>query len=148
MEHSAARAEECGQCAKLYHFARPQRNYQHVHRAEVLPRASGGATHRIIRGYAVLVGGALPASWFFFDYLEPALVFGRAAGMSWETSEFELFEAARELRENPGTGQALVTLHVLLSGDPRLGHDEADVFRRWAQNVDPRTAHYYPSRPA
>jgi hypothetical protein len=144
MEHGKVEQEGCTQCAKLRHLARPQRNYSHVHGVEVLPQTAGGSNFRIIRGYAVLVGCPMPGSWFFFDYLEPAMVFGRAADMSWEASEHELFEAARELRETPGTGDAQVTLHVLLATDPRRDVDEADVLQRWIENVDHRTAHYYP----
>ena len=57
-------------------------SYDHVHRAPGhLPRAARTDSHQVTSGYAVGMAGRLPQVWVFFDHLELAAAFGRAARM-------------------------------------------------------------------
>jgi len=46
-----------------------------------LPRAARTDSHQVTSGYAVGMAGRLPQVWVFFDHLELAVAFGRAARM-------------------------------------------------------------------
>lgn len=124
-----------------------QPNYNHIHRAESLPRAKRTESHIIVRGYAVGMAGQLPQMWVFFDQLEPALVFGRAGRMSgYDISGYGVYEAAREIRYDARRSEDVTTLHVGPNTNPSLGHpsDEADAFHRWIQGCDPDWSSFRP----
>lgn len=98
-------------------------------RCEVLPRKLLRDDHVIRRGYGVGFG-----QWFFFDAIEPAIAFGRAARMSLDCHAYGVYEAAHEM--------LLCRIHrqdervLLLTGDNLDRKDgEVELLKRFAQGV-------------
>jgi len=58
-------------------------NYRDVQYVDVLPRLRGSDSRVVTPGFAVNIHGPrVPAMWLFFQHLEPAVAFGRAARMA------------------------------------------------------------------
>jgi hypothetical protein len=103
------------------------------------------------KGYAVKLG--IPISevsgsfWTFFEYLEPALAFGRAGRTAWGVSSYGVWRAA--IRPDAERG-GYVHLYVDWSADYDRGPEERELLERWVAHINPDSAHWYaPShRPA
>ncbi|MET8145662.1 hypothetical protein ABZU32_35625 [Sphaerisporangium sp. NPDC005288] len=140
--------EECSKCGAPWTSGKVP-NYDHIHRAETMPRARRTESHIVLHGYAVGLagmGGGIGQTWVFFEHLEPALVFGRAGRMSsHDISSYGVYEAARETRYDEHRRGDVTTLHVNVAADSldrRQG--EKKVFARWLQGVESESAHFEP----
>ncbi|MFB4273054.1 hypothetical protein [Nonomuraea sp. GTA35] len=135
----------CPECSG-WAYSGSQENYDHIHEVKTLSPAKRTDGHIVRRGYAVgMSGPAIDQLWVFFDYIEPALVFGRAGRMSIaEISGYGVYEAAQELRFDRRLRRDVHTLHVL-DGDSLDRHtDEAVAFTRWVAGCDPKHSHFQP----
>ncbi|MGH3771889.1 MAG: hypothetical protein ACRDRW_10905 [Pseudonocardiaceae bacterium] len=84
--------------------------YDHIHEVTVLPCARHAEDWVVVSGYGVGIrGSGLRQTWMFFEYLEPALVFGRAGRMSSDVSSYGVYAAAREVRFNDMLGRPPIT---------------------------------------
>jgi hypothetical protein len=119
-------------------LGRAHLDYDDVVAVDGLPGewTSDGAVVR--RGYAAQIGDGL---WFFFESLLPALAFGRAARMSYQCSQYAVFEAAHEVRFDLGRRKDVRTLYVVTKNLDR-GSGEREQLQRWADGVNPRSAHW------
>jgi hypothetical protein len=105
-----------------------------------LPRRLTREDHVIRRGYAVGFG-----EWFFFDAIEPAITFGRAARMSIDCHGYGVYEAAHETRHCLRHGDERVLLVDFSSSlDRRDG--EVEVLARFVEGVKryPGSAYWGP----
>ncbi|WP_424532523.1 hypothetical protein ACOZ38_19845 [Sphaerisporangium viridialbum] len=139
-------SEDCAQCGGLWTARKKAPNYDHIHRAETLPRAQHTESHIVVHGYAVGMGGQLPQMWVFFEHMEPALVFGRAGRMSsYDISGYGVYEAARETRYDQRRRDDVTTLHVNVAADSLDRREgEREVFTRWVRGCDLASAHFEP----
>ncbi len=118
--------------------------YDEVRDTGRLPRRAH-LDHRIVRhGYAAYIGGSGTATWFFFEHLEPALVFGRSARQSLRITSYGVHPAAEELASTPG-GRDRRILHVSRSERLDRRDDERQHFLTWAGKCDPASAHWPPT---
>ncbi|BCJ65070.1 hypothetical protein [Polymorphospora rubra] len=104
-----------------------------------LPRQSNREDRIITHGYAVGFG-----QWFFFDALEPALAFGRAARMSTDCRGYGVYRAAHETvfcDEHQADERVLHLTGVSLDRKP----DEVEPLKRFVQAVkeNPWSAHWH-----
>jgi hypothetical protein len=115
--------------------------YFAVARCDVLPRAVRREDHVIVRGYAVGFG-----QWFFFDALEPAVAFGRAARMSYDCRGYGVYEAAQELQFcDIHDKDEIVLLVNVAGGNLDRTDDEVETLKRFVQGVKehPWSAHWH-----
>jgi hypothetical protein len=106
--------------------------YYAAARVDTLPEALSSDYRIIHRGYAVGFG-----KWYFFEALEPALTFGRAARMSVDCRGYGVYEAAEEVMCCTEHNHDEWALHVL--GRPGRSLDrkgkEVEAIKRFAQCV-------------
>jgi len=106
---------------------------------DVLPRRLSREDHIVRHGYGVGFG-----RWFFFEALEPALAFGRAARMSVDCQGYGVYAAAHEIlfcdRHNADERVLLLTGDNLDRRD-----DEVEILKRFVQGVKehPWSSHWY-----
>lgn len=142
---ASSSAAPCSECEQHTGDGGPYPNYDHVHHVNPLPRARQAEHHIVVHGYAAEISGRLPHSWVFFGAIEPALVFGRAARMSYDVSSYGVFEAAREVRWDDSRGRDIATLYINSSGEGLdRADDETKAFRRWMRGCDPESSHFKP----
>lgn len=105
---------------------------------ESVPQESCTDYRMVSHGYAVGIG-----KWYFFDALEPAIAFGRAARMSLDCYGYGVYEAAHETQCCPEHGDEFA-LHLIRGALDRKP-DEARVIRRFAQGVEenPYSAYWH-----
>lgn len=111
-----------------------------------LPRPLHREDHGITHGCAVAAG-----HWYFFPAPEPAVVFGRAARMSPDSSYDGVFEAAVETmfcnRHDGDETALLVNTRTgrLHGGGPDNDHERA-LMQRFFEGVQqhPSSAHWHP----
>ncbi|MGI5292870.1 hypothetical protein ACQEVF_57500 [Nonomuraea polychroma] len=107
-----------------------------------LPQPFRRDDHTVSRGYAVGFG-----HWFFFDAIEPAIAFGRAARMSLDCHGYGVYEAAHEVMfcRHHGTDERV----LLVTGDNLdRRDDEVELLTRFVQGVreHPWSAHWHAPR--
>jgi hypothetical protein len=146
---SATATDACAECTGAAWMRSSQVNYDHIHRADLLPTAKHTESRRIVRGYAVGIDGAgISQTWVFFENREPAVVFGRAGRMSYDISGYGVYEAAWEVRFDPRQGKDVRTLHIgphvfpPWDQGPNVG-ETAD-FLRWVEGCNPGSSQYEP----
>jgi hypothetical protein len=96
---------------------------------DTLPQELRRDDHVIRRGYAVGFG-----QWFFFDDVEPAVAFGRAARMSLDCSGYGLYPAAHELRfcDRHQTDERVLLVYMRGTGQV---DEEIEILKRFVQGV-------------
>lgn len=112
--------------------------YDQVTKVTKLPKQMQSEARYVNHGYAACIN---QGSWFFFDSLLPALAFGRAARMSAQCSSYTVVEAAHEARSDEAEGKDRRVLHVTDRSLDRADN-EREQLRRWADGVDPASAHW------
>jgi hypothetical protein len=118
--------------------------YAEVRHTDHLPRRSH-LDHRIIReGFAAEIGGVGTELWFFFEHLEPALVFGRSARQSLRINGYGVHPAAEEISSKPG-GRDRRILHVARSERLDRRADERGHFLASANACDVASAYWPPT---
>ena len=101
--------------------------------------------HCIVRrGFAAEIDGSRTELWFFFEHLEPALVFGRSARQSLRINGFGVHPAAEEGVSTPD-GRDRRILHVIRSERLDRHDDERRHFLAWANGCDPASAYWPPT---
>ena len=137
----------CPQCDdKTWRRRGSQPGYDHIHRVRSLPDEEREDVHWVLHGFATGFASTaepgLPQTWVFFEYMESALVFGRAGRMSvYDISSYGVYRAAREERFDYDSEQQVTTLYVTGRAlDREAGEDKH--FARWAGGVRPDSAHY------
>lgn len=119
---------------ELYHesgssFGNDLGSYLAAPHSDVLPRRLTRDDHVIRPGFGVGFG-----HWFFFDALEPALAFGRAARMSADCHGYGVYAAAVEIMF---CGRHRTDERVLLLTGDNLERrdDEVEALKRFVQGV-------------
>lgn len=138
----------CPDCQRSVYTRTRQPHYDHVHTVEVLPRPRRRDDHIIVHGYAVGFAGfsGLPQTWVFFEDLEPAIVFGRAARMSgYDVNHYGVTEAAREARWKQHRGD-VVTLYLKAGSHLRDHPNEKPILERWVRGCNPKSAYFEAGR--
>lgn len=118
--------------------------YDEVRDTARLPRQSN-RDHRVVcHGFAAQIGGSGTSTWFFFEHLEPALVFGRSARQSLRIGSYGVHPAAEELASKPGARDRRI-LHVIRSERLDRRDDEHGHFLKWADMCDVASAYWPPT---
>jgi hypothetical protein len=118
--------------------------YDEVRHTDSLPRRSH-LDHRIVRhGFAAEIGGRGTELWFFFEHLEPALVFGRSARQSLRINGYGVHPAAEEISAKPRARDRRI-LHVIRSERLDRREDGSGHFLVWAYMCDPASAYWPPT---
>lgn len=101
-------------------------------RVDELPEALGSDYRIIHRGFAVGFG-----KWYFFEALEPALTFGRAARMSPDCRGYGVYEAAEEVMCCTEHNRDEWALHIAGRRGRSLDRkgSEVEAIKRFAQCV-------------
>ena len=98
----------------------------------------------VTKGFATEILGSYGAVWAFFGDLEPALAFGRAARMSWDSSAFGVHDAFHDKQFDANLGRDITTL--LVDRDPahRTRPDEREVLLRWVDGCWSKSSYFCP----
>ena len=114
-----------------YISAARAREYLAAVRTDELPRKKRTDAQIIRRGYAVGVG-----QWFFFEALEPAVAFGRAARMSLDCRGCGAYEAAHVTQFCDRHNVDERVLQINLKAKVDHAADEVEVLKRFTQGVN------------
>lgn len=102
----------------------------------------------VTRGYAVRhEGPSYEGEWLFFEHLEPAWAYGRAAGMSALTSRWMIRQAALSVTADPAAGEEAVVLHLAaLVPWNAEGAFDARTLARWLEGTSGSSSQWRPLR--
>lgn len=119
-----------------------------VRQGDSLPVPSRDPAVTATRGYAVRHEGPTHASdWLFFEHLEPAWAYGRAAGMSSLTSRWTIRRAALVVTVDPVRGQDTLVLHLAgLVPWNAEGAFDARTLARWLEGISGSATQWQPLR--
>ncbi|MFD7161115.1 hypothetical protein ACFV9C_41480 [Kribbella sp. NPDC059898] len=120
-------------------------NYPDVRHVEVLPKLRASDSKVVTPGFAVEIHGPrVPAMRVFFQDLEPALAFGRAARMACgDVNGYGVLKALRVTEWNETTRSDATTLYTT-GGNLDRRPDEHAALRRWLDGVSVESSHFRP----
>ena len=95
-------------------------------------------------GYVVLAGDPSRPSVHFFEALEPAFIYGRAARMSYQCSGYSIHQATHELVFNRATHRDQERIYYNNQRDfaEADAATEAKLVRRFADRLDHTSSHW------
>ena len=82
--------------------------------------------------------------WMFFQHIEPAVAFGRAARMACDdVNGYTVLKALRLIEWNEQAGRDVTTLYTTGDRLDRLPNEKT-VLKRWLSGVSSESSHFRP----
>lgn len=119
-----------------------------VHRVPTLPPQGRAGSQAVTHGWVTALrrGSTGVVDWTFFEHLEAAVAFGRAARMSSDVTDWQVHEAATFTRVVDGHANEGLFVAAVWKGLEDADH-QAAVLHRWVAGCSPHTTAWVPPEP-